>query len=127
MIAEDLEGRPIAELATRANSFYLGLFYSILPVWEDQYGLMGNPQVWSANGGLTDVYFIVEDVMRVIMAGAAQRVGYAVDPVDIDPLTFRIAKESPAGPAPGAGREETIAHAGELLRGLWHRALPVRP
>ena len=218
MVVEDLDWRPIDELATRSNLLYLGLFYSILPVWENQYVLMGNPQVWSAksvwdpfmyfavfgilhhNGGLTDVYFMetiaedfrrivalnhrmqtffrewdeldpgvdhnhfvdhtgniklittfeeilfdrldrdalrsrltrnlqfVEDVMRVIMAGAARRVGYETDPVDVDPLTFRIADEPPAGPPPGAGREETIAHAGELLRGLWHdSALAVRP
>jgi flavin-dependent dehydrogenase len=76
LVVEDLAGKPIDYLATRSNQFYLGLFHSVLPVWENQYGLMGNPQVWSAksvwdpflyfaifgilhhSGALTDVHFM---------------------------------------------------------------------
>jgi hypothetical protein len=62
----------------------------------------------------------VEDVMRVVMAGAAARAGYQIDPVDVDPLTFTIGGQSPDGQRPGAGREDEIARAGTLLAGLWH-------
>jgi flavin-dependent dehydrogenase len=210
MVVADLDGEPVEELVTRSNLFYLTLFQSVLPVWENQYGLMGHPQVWSAksvwdpflyfavfgilhhNGGLTDVGFMgtvgedfarvvalnhrmqaffrewaaaepavdadhfvdhtgnvklittfekvlfhrltpdalrsrlkenvrfVEDVMRVIMAGAACRTGHVTDPVTVDPLTFTIGSEPAAGRASGAGRERSIAWAGELLAGLWH-------
>lgn len=76
MVVADLAGEPVHELAARSNGWYLGLFQSVLPVWENQYGLMGNPQVWSAksvwdpflyfavfgilhhNGALTDVGFM---------------------------------------------------------------------
>ncbi len=211
MIVEDLAGKPIADLAARSNLFYLGLYKSLLVIWENQYVLMGNPQVWSAksvwdpflyfavfgilhhNGGLTDVYFMeeatvedygriktlshrmqaffcewdeadpgvdqahfvdvtgddikvitafeevlfekldhnalrtrlnenlkfVEDVARVIMAGAARRVGHDTDPADVDPLTFTIGSQ-PSGDPPGTGREDSIARATEMLRGLWH-------
>jgi flavin-dependent dehydrogenase len=210
MIVEDLAGKPIDDLAMRSNLFYLGLYKSLLVVWENQYGLMGNPQVWSAksiwdpflyfavfgilhhNGGLTDVYAMesmgedygrirelshrmqaffrewddvdpgvdqahfadvtgnvkvitafeevlfekldhdalrarlnenlkfVEDVARVIMAGAARRVGHDIDPVEVDPLTFTIGSRSPDGDLPGASREDSIAQASEMLQGLWH-------
>ena len=210
MVLADLAGYPIEALAAGSNDLYLKLFETTLAVWENQYGLMGNPQVWSAksvwdpflyfavfgilhhNEGLTDVRFMqsvtpefgrmvalnhrmqaffrewdavdpgvdqdhfvnhtgnialittfeevlfepldpdalrarlrenlkfVEDVMRVVMAGAAARAGYQIDPVEVDPLTFTIGGQSPDGQRPGAGREDEIARAGKLLAGLWH-------
>jgi flavin-dependent dehydrogenase len=77
MVDKDLAGMPIAEVAAGADALYLGAFQSFLPMWEKQYGLMGNPQVWSAksvwdlfsymavpgiianNGRLTDIGFMV--------------------------------------------------------------------
>jgi flavin-dependent dehydrogenase len=216
MVVEDLAGEPIDALAARSNLFYLKLFESVLSVWENQYGLMGNPQVWSAksvwdpflyfavfgilhhNECLTNVYFMesvgadfgrmvalnqrmqaffrewdeadpgvdqahfvdhtgnvglitafeevvfdqlepdalharlkenlkfVEDVMRVIMARAAGRAGHSTDPVDVDPMTFTIGSQPPVGQKPGAGREDTIARASEMLQGLWHDSALVR-
>jgi flavin-dependent dehydrogenase len=216
MVVEDLAGKPIEELVARSNGFYLKMFHSVLPVWEDQYGLMGNPQVWSAksvwdpflyfavfgilhhNGRLTDGYFmetvaedfgrivalnhrmqaffrewdeldpgvdqdhfvdhtgniglitafeevlfdpldsdevrarlkhnikVVEDVMRVIMAGAARRAGHDTDAVDVDPMTFTIAGQLLGGQQPGAGREDSIAWASEMLQGLWHEGVLVQ-
>jgi flavin-dependent dehydrogenase len=88
MIVKDLAGEPIDDYVTRANVLYLGAFQSVLPMWEHQYGLMGNPQVWSAksvwdmfsylavtgilynNGRLTDVYYmetVGEDFGRFFM------------------------------------------------------------
>lgn len=214
MVVAELAGKPIDELAARSNFLYLGLFHSVLPVWENQYGLMGNPQVWSAksvwdpflyfavfgilhhNGALTDVTFMrsiredfsrvvllnhrmqaffrewddadpgvdhahfvdhtngielitafeevlfeplerdavrgrlteniafVEDVMRVIMARAARRAGHATDAVDVDPMSFTIGAARPDGPAPGSGREESIARVTAMLENLWHERAP---
>lgn len=214
LVEADLAGIAIDELATGADALFLGAFQSFLPMWERQYGLMGNPQVWSAksvwdlfsymavpgvvanNGRLTDVAFMVSaaedlggffaicqrvqeffrewdvvepgtdedrfvdvavdvevvwrfaqalpeqyelaalrekvreniaftvDVVRVIMACAASRAGYPTDPVDVDPLIFRIGDRASVsdGEAPGAGREASIARAGEMLQGLWYES-----
>lgn len=48
LIDRDLAGEPIDELAVRADAVYRFIFHSFLPVWEGQYRIMGNPQVWSA-------------------------------------------------------------------------------
>ncbi len=76
LVVKDLAGEDIADLAAGSNGLFLGAFQSFLPMWENQYGLMGNPQVWSAksvwdlfsyvavpgilanNGRLTDVAFM---------------------------------------------------------------------
>jgi flavin-dependent dehydrogenase len=76
LVNRDLEGEPIEDLAAVSDAFYLIVFRSTMAVWQDQYGLMGNPQVWSAkcvwdiysymsasallynNGGLTDTAFM---------------------------------------------------------------------
>lgn len=210
LVVKDLAGEPIAELAAGSDGLFQGAFASFLPMWEGQYGLMGNPQVWSAksvwdlfsyiavpgilanNDRLTDVAFMgsvaedlgpffmlcartqaffrewdeadpgvdedrfvdvavdveavrsyaaslpdqyepealrermreniafTTDIVRVMMARAASRSGHPTDPVDVDPLTFTIGGAQAAGPAPGAGREESIVRAEEMLQGLWY-------
>lgn len=68
----------------------------------------------------------VEDVMRVIMAGAATRCGHPTDPIEVDPMAFRIDTPVAPGEPPGTHRTETIARAYEMLRGVWHGELPTR-
>ncbi|WP_280430979.1 NAD(P)/FAD-dependent oxidoreductase [Nocardia brasiliensis] len=48
MVVRDLGGAAIDDLAARLNDFYLEVYDTLLPVWTDQYRLMGNPQVWFA-------------------------------------------------------------------------------
>jgi flavin-dependent dehydrogenase len=47
LVTRDLDGMRIDELAPLADTLYLGSFKSLLGTWEDQYPLMGNPQVWA--------------------------------------------------------------------------------
>jgi flavin-dependent dehydrogenase len=47
LIVRDLAGEDITGLTPQYDAFYLWIFKSLMPLWEDQYGLMGNPQVWS--------------------------------------------------------------------------------
>ena len=48
LVTRDLAGEPIEDFAVRADAVYRFVFRSFLPVWEGQYRIMGNPQVWSA-------------------------------------------------------------------------------
>ena len=48
LIMHDLAGGDITELAQAYDAFYLLIFNSSMSLWEDQYGLMGHPQAWSA-------------------------------------------------------------------------------
>ena len=75
-------------------------------------------------GRLTENIAFVEDVMRVIMARAAGRAGHATDAVDVDPMSFTIGAARPDGPAPGSGREESIARVTAMLENLWHERAP---
>jgi flavin-dependent dehydrogenase len=211
MIGLDLAGQPIEQLAAASDAFYLDTYKALMPVWQDQYGLMGNPQVWSAkcvwdiyaymaasallynNGVLTDMAFmgsvrdtfegftalnhrmqaffrewdaaapavdraafvdlasgpipgfaaalakplsgdalrerfaenlaLAEDVARVMMAGAARRLGNEVAPTAIAPLTFSLdgAAAAEADAAPEGG--DSIERAEAMLATLWHEPL----
>lgn len=222
LVLRDLAGEPIEDLAARCNAFYLGAFQAVMPVWEDQYGLMGNPQVWAAkctwdiftyfavlnllyhNGLLTDMPFMesigeqygrftllnhrmqaffrewdeadsgtdrpvfvnvssgpapafakevrhrmaanevreridhnidfIEDVARVMMAGAAARLGVSTVAADIDPLAFTLDGSAEvgvdaedgavtgarSGDASSEQREASLARAAAMLEGVWH-------
>jgi flavin-dependent dehydrogenase len=61
LVARDLAGEPAwEERAVRADAAFLRLFRNALPTWLDQYGLMGNAQVWPAKVAWdTLVYFLM--------------------------------------------------------------------
>jgi hypothetical protein len=61
LIARDMAGdEGWAERADRADEAFLRLFRNALPTWRDQYGLMGNSQVWPAKVAWdTLVYFLM--------------------------------------------------------------------
>lgn len=48
LVLRDLAGERIDDFAVRADAVYRFVFHSFLPVWEGQYRIMGNPQVWAA-------------------------------------------------------------------------------
>jgi flavin-dependent dehydrogenase len=210
LVMRDLDEQPIEDLAVRYDAFYLWGFKSLMPTWEGQYGLMGNPQVWAAkstwdiftymvlpgvlyhNELLIDLDFmetiaeqfgrysalnhrmqsffrewdeldagtdearfvdtgkgllpemlkavsaplrpdqvrlrvsenieLAEDVARVIMAGAASRIGITVDAGDIDPMSFQLGEQPARGEALSPARRSSLARAGTLLGGLWEPA-----
>lgn len=211
LILRDFEGVPLEHMAPACNQFYLDAYAKLMPVWEGQYGLMGNPQVWSAkcvwdifvymavsglvysNGALTDLFFMAsvadrfdridavnhrlqtffrewdeagpasdvatffdvgaglipeyadalneavadrdalrerlaenigfaEDVARVLMAGAARRLGREVAAAEVDPARFRLDGEEEAGPGVPE-RQDSIERAEALLETLWHEPL----
>ena len=61
LIGRDMAGDPSwADRAGRADAAFLRLFRNALPTWRDQYGLMGNAQVWPAKVAWdTLVYFLL--------------------------------------------------------------------
>lgn len=64
LVTRDLAGEPVDEWAERYNDAYLEAFHSALVTWEDQYPLMGNPQVYAAKAAWdTLAYFAVPNVL----------------------------------------------------------------
>lgn len=211
MVNLDMAGGPLEQLAPASDWFYLESFKALMPVWQDQYVLMGNPQVWSAkctwdiylymaasallynNGGLTDMLFmhsvrdsfeaftvlnhrmqdffrewdaaapavdratfvdlatgpivefaaalaeplsgdelrrrftenlaIAEDVARVMMSGAARRLGIEVAPAAITPLAFSLDDPAPAEAETVTAEGDSIVRAEAMLAALWHEPL----
>jgi flavin-dependent dehydrogenase len=66
LLVRDLEGEDVAERAGRYNAAYLAAFESALTTWQDQYPLMGNPQVWGAKTAWDTVaYFATLNLLFV--------------------------------------------------------------
>jgi flavin-dependent dehydrogenase len=61
LVVRDLTGdESWTDRAERADAAFLRLFHNALPTWLDQYGLMGNAQVWPAKVAWdTLVYFLM--------------------------------------------------------------------